>query len=41
MPQEVALIYKYRWAMELTFYDKYIIMQSKVRSLPDNQMFAR
>ena len=26
---QVALLYKYRWRVELFFYDKYIIMQSR------------
>ena len=38
---QVALLYKYRWRVELFFYDKFIVMQSKVRSIPDNQMFVR
>ena len=39
--EEVALLYKFRWRVELFFYDKFIVMQSKVRSIPDNQMFVR
>ena len=39
--REIALLYKYRWQVELFFYDKFIVMQSKVRSIPDNQMFVR
>ena len=39
--KDIALLYKYRWQVELFFYDKFIIMQSKVRSIPDNQMFVR
>jgi IS4 transposase len=35
--EEVALLYKFRWRVELFFYDKYIIMQSKVRSMSDSQ----
>ena len=39
--EEVALLYKFRWRVELFFYDKFIVMQSKVRSMPDSQMFVR
>ena len=39
--EQIALLYKYRWRVELFFYDKFIVMQSKVRSIPDNQMFVR
>ena len=39
--KDIALLYKYRWQVELFFYDKYIIMQSKVRSVPDNQRLVR
>ena len=39
--KDIALLYKYRWQVELFFYDKFIVMQSKVRSIPDNQMFVR
>ena len=39
--QQVADLYKNRWQIELFFYDKFIVMQSKVRSIPDNQMFVR
>ena len=39
--EQVALLYKYRWRVEMFFYDKFIVMQSKVRSIPDNQMFVR
>ena len=35
--KDIALLYKCRWQVELFFYDKYFIMQSKVRSKPDNQ----
>ena len=38
---EVAELYKKRWLVELFFYDKYIIMQSEVRSVPDNQRLVR
>ncbi len=38
---EVADLYRNRWQIELFFYDKFIVMQSKVRSIPDNQMFVR
>ncbi len=38
--EQIALLYKYRWRVELFFYDKFIVMQSKVRSIPDNQMFV-
>ena len=38
---QVALLYKYRWRVELFFYDKYIIMQSKVRSMSVSQRFVR
>ena len=39
--KDIALLYKYRWQVELFFYDKYIIMQSKVRSIPDSQRLMR
>ena len=39
--EDVEEIYKRRWAIESLYYDKFIIMQSKVRSIPDNQMFVR
>ena len=39
--EQVALLYKYRWRVELFFYDKYIIMQSKVRSMSVSQRFVR
>ena len=39
--KDIALLYKHRWQVELFFYDKFIVMQSKVRSIPDNQMFVR
>ena len=38
---QVADLYKNRWQIELFFYDKFIVIQSKVRSIPDNQMFVR
>ena len=38
---EIANLYKNRWQIELFFYDKYIIMQSEVRSVPDNQRLVR
>ena len=42
MPYEdIVAIYKKRWAIESLFYDKFIVMQSKVRSIPDSQMFVR
>ena len=37
----ISELYRERWNVELFFYDKYIIMQSKVRSIPDNQRLAR
>ena len=37
----IADLYKARWDIEIFFYDKFIIMQSKVRSIPDNQIFVR
>ena len=39
--EDIALAYKYRWRVELFFYDKYIIMQSKVRSMSVSQRFVR
>lgn len=33
--------YATRWTTEVAYYDKFIVMQSKVRSIPDNQMFVR
>ena len=39
--EQVAMLYKYRWRVELFFYDKYIIMQSKVRSMSVSQRFVR
>lgn len=38
---EVANLYRHRWDIEVFFYDKYIIMLSKVRSVPDNQRLVR
>ena len=38
---EVANLYRHRWDIEVFFYDKYIIMQSEVRSVPDNQRLVR
>ena len=38
---QVALLYKYRWRVELFFYDKFIVMQSKVRSMSDSQRLVR
>lgn len=38
---EIANLYKNRWQIELFFYDKYIIMQSKVRSMSVSQRFVR
>ena len=40
-PQEIAAAYRRRWDIEVFYYDKFIVMQSKVRSIPDNQMFVR
>lgn len=34
---EVALLYKNRWSVELFFYDKHIIMQSRRQSYIDFQ----
>ncbi len=39
--EDIIAIYKKRWSIESLFYDKFIVMQSKVRSIPDNQMFVR
>ncbi len=39
--EDIIAIYKKRWEIETLFYDKYIIMQSKVRSVTDNQIFVR
>ena len=38
---QVADLYKNRWQIELFFYDKYIIMQSKARSKSDSQRLVR
>ena len=37
----IAELYRERWTIETFFYDKYIVMQSKVRSISDNQGFVR
>ena len=39
--KDIALLYKYRWQVELFFYDKFIVMQSKVRSMSDSQRLVR
>ena len=39
--EEIVAVYKARWAIESLFYDKFIIMQSKVRSMPDSQRLVR
>ena len=39
--EQVCEMYRRRWSIESLFYDKFIVMQSKVRSIPDNQMFVR
>ena len=38
---QVADLYKNRWQIELFFYDKYIVMRSKVRSVSDSQRLVR
>ena len=35
--EDIVAIYRKRWEIELLFYDKYIVMQSKVRSMSDSQ----
>ena len=37
----ISELYRERWNVELYFYDKYIIMQSKVRSMSVSQRFVR
>ena len=39
--QEIAEAYRRRWDIEVFYYDKYIVMQSKVRSIPDSQRLVR
>ena len=38
---DVVLMFNRQRGIEVKFYDKFIVMQSKVRSIPDNQMFVR
>ena len=39
--EDISEIYRLRWAIESLYYDKYIIMQSKVRSMSVSQRFVR
>ena len=39
--EDIVAIYRKRWEIELLFYDKYIVMQSKVRSISDSQRLVR
>ena len=36
--KEIALLYKYRWQVELFFYDKYNVMRSERESTPEYQL---
>lgn len=36
--EAIALLYKYRWRVELFFYEKYIVMRSERESSPENQV---
>ncbi len=35
--KDIALLYKYRWQVDLFFYDKFIVMRSHSKCISDNQ----